>query len=81
MTFLLNDESWLSQISTSGTEQAAQGKRTLSPFLATKAVFYAAKLITIPRADHFQVKVQVLKTVFINFIFLGFWAFWERSEP
>ena len=81
MAFLLNDESWLSQMSISGTEQAAQGKRTLSPFLATKAVFYAAILITIRRADHFQVKVHVLKTFFINFIFLGFWAFWERSEP
>ena len=68
-------------MSISGTEQAAQGKRTLSPFLATKAVFYAAILITIRRADHFQVKVHVLKTFFINFIFLGFWAFWERSEP
>ena len=34
-------------MSTSGTEQAAQGKRTLSPFLATKAVYYAAILITL----------------------------------
>ena len=47
-------------MSISGTEQAAQGKRTLSPFLATKAVFYAAIVITIRRADHFQVKVHVL---------------------
>ena len=42
-------------MSISSTEQAARGKRTLSPFLATKAVFYAAILISIRRADHFQV--------------------------
>ena len=62
-------------MSTTGTEQAAQGKRTLSPLLATKAVFYAAILITIRSADHFQVKIHVFKTFFINVIFLGFWAF------
>ena len=62
-------------MSISGTGQAARRKRTLSPFLATKAVFYAAILITIRRAAHFQVEVHVLKTSFINFIFWGFWAF------
>ena len=62
-------------MSISSTEQAARGKRTFSPFLATKSVFYAAILITFRRADHFQVKVHVLKTFFINFIFLGFLAF------
>ena len=75
MTFLLNDESRLSQMSISGTGQAARRKRTLSPFLATKAVFYAAILITIRRADHFEDEVHVLKTFFMDFIFLGFWAF------
>ena len=62
-------------MSISGTGQAARRKCTLSPFLATKAVFYAAILITIRRADHFQVEVHVLKTFFMNFIFWGFWAF------
>ena len=48
-------------MSISGTGQAARRKRTLSPFLATKAVLYAAILITIRRAAHFQVEVHVLK--------------------
>ena len=62
-------------MSISGTGQAARRKRTLIPFLATKAVFYAAILITIRRTAHFQVEDHELKTFFINFIFWGFWAF------
>ena len=62
-------------MSISGTGQAARRKRTLSPLLVAKAVFYAAILITIRRAAHFQVEVHVFSTFFINFIFWGFWAF------
>ena len=58
-----------------GGPGAKHRKTKIALTLATKAVFYAAILITIRRAAHFQVEVHVLKIFFINFIFWGFWAF------
>ena len=47
-------------MSISGTGQASRRKHTSSPFLAPKAVFYAAILITIRRTAHFQAEALVL---------------------
>ena len=49
-------------MSISGTEQAARGQAHFQSIFSHEGYLYAAILITIRRADHFEVKVHVLNT-------------------